>query len=259
MMKDLLICIGMPVLLVTMAVMVNGGNAPADPLWFVVVLAEKLVTNLMLVVGFGFALLVKWLGWVLIPMGLVFSCWLAGQAEPERLTFNVTKDEDGLPCVAWREPRYDSGRWFFKAYTVEGRCWLRATPDRWIFCYQVTAPWWRGESSHYCEVVFRSIVGFSVTDADTLYGSGGSRSDELYSQRLVVRADLYPPQNGVALLPLTLTCASRSEVEGLHQALAYAFSNTTLDPAFDLIIERYARYVPGRRENAGQAIPGTLD
>lgn len=238
-----LIGVGMIILVVTMATMVNNGSAPADPFLLVVVLLEKLATNLALGVVVGAGLLVTWLGW-LVPVGI--ALFLIAHLEPERLTVAVTHDEDGLPTVTWREPRYENWRWLLKAYTVEGRCWLRATPDRWMFCYQVTAPWWRGESSHYCEVLFRSVVGFSVTDADTLYGTGGPRSDELYSQRLVVRADLYPAQNGVALLPLTLTCAPRSEVEGLHQALANAFSSAMLDPAFDLIIARYSQYVPGR-------------
>lgn len=257
-MKDWLIeklmGVGMIILVVTMAAMVNGGSAQADPLWFVAVLAEKLVTNLVLVVGLGFALLVKWLGWVLIPLGLVFGCWLAGQAVPERLTVGVTRDEDGFPTVYWREPRYESWRWLFKSYTVESRCWLRATPEYWLFCVQVTAPWYRDDNSHYVEVLFRNIAGFSVTDADTLYGTGGTRSDELYSQQLVVRVDLYESQNGAPVLPLTLTCAPRVEVEALHQALANNFSVAALAPAFAVWVDRHDQLVRGRQQ-ADQRIP----
>lgn len=256
--EEKLIGVGMIILVVTIAGMVNSGSAPADPVWFVVVLVEKLVSNVAMAVVLGAAGLLTWLGWLIIPVGVVWFM-LAQLRKPERLTVAVTHDEDGLPTVSWREPRYEGWRWFSKFFTVQGWCWLRAEPDRWMFCYRVTAPWSRSESSHYVEVPFRSVVGFSVTDGDTLYGTGGTRGDDLYSQQLVVRADLYPAHNGLALVPLTLTCASRAEVEGLHQALASAFGGGALEPAFDLIIARYSQYVPGRRADAGHGVPESLN
>lgn len=254
--EEKLIGVAIIIVIVTMATMVNSGSAPADPLLFIVVLAEKLVVNLVTIVVVGAAGLLKWLGWLLIPVGVVWLMVIASRT-PDRLTVSVTHDKDGLPTVSWYEPRYEGWRWFSKTFTVQSACWLRATPDRWIFCHRVTSS--RSEKNAYVEVPFGSVIGFSLTDGDTLYGTGGTRSEDPYSQQLVVRADLYPAHNGIPLIPLTFTCAPRSEVEGLHQALVSAFSGPSLTPAFDLIVERYARYEPGRRENAGQAIPGTLD
>lgn len=256
--KEKLIGVGMAIMVFAGLKMLGDGNAPADLLLFPIFLIGYFLTTAGAFLAAMGLIAFTWLWWLVLPLAALAVVHWSGST-PERLTFTVTRDEDGLPTIAWREPRYESWRWLLKSYTVEARCWLRATPDRWVFCYQVTAPWYRSENSHYCEVLFRSIVGFSVTDADTLYGSGGTRSDELYSQRLVIRADLYPAQNGVALLPMTLTCASRSEVEGLHQTLVEAFGSGALEPAFDLIIARYSQYVPGAAPRGGdRGVPTSI-